>query len=70
MILACRDLKSAYVVREEIIEETYNRNVDVKHLDLSSLDSIADFSSDIIRSKSRINKFRPSNISFLVGLKE
>ena len=51
VILACRDLKSAYKVREEIIEDTYNPNVDVKHLDLSSLDSIAEFAKDVSSSK-------------------
>ena len=51
MILACRNLKQAYEVRDEIITETYNRNIEVKHLDLASLESIAKFARDISTSK-------------------
>ena len=51
MILACKNLKSAYEVRDKIIEETFNPNVAVKHLDLASLQSIADFAKDIVTSE-------------------
>lgn len=55
MILACRDMKSAYAVRDEIIEETYNKNVEVKHLDLASLESIATFARQINTGKPFVN---------------
>lgn len=47
VILACRDLKAAYEVREKIVEETFNTNVVVKHLDLGSIQSITKFAQDI-----------------------
>ncbi|XP_067938955.1 retinol dehydrogenase 13-like [Watersipora subatra] len=55
VILACRDLQSADKVREEIIEESFNPNVAIKHLDLVSLQSIADFAKDINSSERRLD---------------
>ena len=51
MIMACREYKSALRAKDEIVEETYNTNVEVKLLDLSSLDSIANFAKDIHKSE-------------------
>ena len=41
--MACRSLDSANQAREEIIKETGNQNVFVRHLDLASPDSIINF---------------------------
>ncbi|MCK7516867.1 MAG: SDR family NAD(P)-dependent oxidoreductase [Ignavibacteriales bacterium] len=41
--MACRSLDSANQVRDEIVKETGNQNVFVKHLDLASVDSIQKF---------------------------
>ena len=41
--MACRSLDSANQAREEIIKETGNSNVFVRHLDLASPDSIINF---------------------------
>lgn len=49
--MACREFKSGLKAREEIVEETFNRNVEVKLLDLSSLESIANFARDIHHSE-------------------
>ena len=49
--MACREYKSALKAKDEIVEETYNTNVEVKLLDLSSLDSIANFAKDIHKSE-------------------
>ena len=51
VIMACREYKSALKAKDEIVEETYNTNVEVKLLDLSSLDSIANFAKDIHKSE-------------------
>lgn len=58
VILACRDLKSAYSTRDEIVETTYNKNVVVKQLDLSSLQSISDFAKDVIHSQYKYRQSR------------
>jgi len=41
--MACRSLDSANEAREEIVNETKNQNVFVRHLDLASTDSIINF---------------------------
>ena len=41
--MACRSLDSANQAREEIVNETGNQNVFVRHLDLASPDSIINF---------------------------
>ena len=51
VIMACREYKSALKAKDEIVEETYNTNVEVKLLDLGSLDSIANFAKDIHKSE-------------------
>lgn len=51
--MACRSLDSANQAREEIVKETGNQNVFVKHLDLASMDSIQKFAEEF---KQRENK--------------
>lgn len=43
VVMACRNLEKAEPVRRRIAEETGNPNVELLHLDLSSLQSIAGF---------------------------
>ena len=51
VILACRDIVKCNEVRSQIIEETFNRNVDCVKLDLSSIKSIQDFAETINKSE-------------------
>ena len=51
--MACRSLDSANQAREEIVNETRNQNVFVKHLDLASLDSIYKFCSICSKKKNQ-----------------
>ncbi|RZB40746.1 adh short, KR and/or Saccharop dh domain containing protein, partial [Asbolus verrucosus] len=55
IILACRNLETAEKIQEEIIDETKNRNVVVKKLDLSSQKSIREFAADINKTESRLD---------------
>lgn len=53
--MACRSLDSAFQVREEIIHETNNTNVFVKHLDLASVDSIMSFVEQFKKEESKLD---------------
>lgn len=53
--MACRSLDSANQVREEIIKETGNQNVFVKHLDLASVDSIQKFAESFKQEESKLD---------------
>ncbi len=53
--MACRSIDSANQVREEIIEETGNQNVFVKHLDLASMDSIQKFADDFKQNENKLD---------------
>ncbi len=53
--MACRSLDSANQVRDEIIKETGNQNVFVKHLDLASVDSIARFVEQFKKEESKLD---------------
>ena len=53
--MACRSLDSANQVREEIIKETGNQNVFVKHLDLASMDSIQKFADDFKQNENKLD---------------
>lgn len=55
VILACRDLNTAEEARKNIIKQTDNCNVFVKHLDLSSLKSVKRFANDIVQSKEKVH---------------
>lgn len=55
IILACRDLKKAEEARVEIVAETGNENIIVKHLDLASMTSIHAFAKDINSTEPRID---------------
>ena len=51
MILACRHLDKANKTKEEIIKETFNKNVHVKILDLASMKSIREFAENVKTGK-------------------
>lgn len=53
--MACRSLDSANQVRDEIIHETNNQNVFVKHLDLASIDSIQNFAESFKRDENKLD---------------
>lgn len=55
VILACRDLVKAHKAKDEIVEITNNKNVVVRHLDLSSLKSVRQFASEIIATENRLD---------------
>ena len=53
--MACRSLDSANQVRDEIIKETGNPNIFVKHLDLASVDSIQKFAESFKQDENRLD---------------
>jgi retinol dehydrogenase 12 len=53
--MACRSLDSANQVRDEIIKETGNQNVFVKHLDLAFVDSIQNFAESFKQEESKLD---------------
>lgn len=55
VILACRDMTRARLAADEIRQQTGNGNVDVKKLDLASLQSVRDFSKDFQQNEDRLD---------------
>jgi len=53
--MACRSLDSANQVRDEIIKETGNQNIFIKHLDLASVDSIINFAEQFKKEESKLD---------------
>jgi NAD(P)-dependent dehydrogenase (short-subunit alcohol dehydrogenase family) len=53
--MACRSLDSANQAREEIVKETGNQNVIVKHLDLASVDSIKNFANEFRQTENKLD---------------
>ncbi|MDZ7765813.1 MAG: SDR family NAD(P)-dependent oxidoreductase [Melioribacteraceae bacterium] len=53
--MACRNIDSAEIAREEIIEETKNQNIFVRKLDLASVDSIINFSEQFKKEQSKLD---------------
>lgn len=49
--MACRDMKACQTTRKEIIDETFNKNVECMECDLGSLESIRNFVRDLNQSK-------------------
>ena len=53
--MACRSLDSANQVRDEIVQESGNQNVFVKHLDLASVDSIKTLLNQLKKMKHKLD---------------
>ena len=53
--MACRSLDSANQAKEEIVNETKNQNVFVRHLDLASVDSIINFAEQFKKEESKLD---------------
>ncbi len=53
--MACRSMDSANEAREEIVNETKNQNVFVRHLDLASTDSIIKFAEQFKKEESKLD---------------
>jgi len=53
--MACKSLGSANQAKEEIINETGNQNVFVKHLDLASVDSIQEFAESFKQKERKLD---------------
>ena len=53
--MACRSLDSANEAKDEIIKETGNLNVFVKHLDLASVNSILNFTEQFKKEESKLD---------------
>ncbi|XP_041069726.1 retinol dehydrogenase 12 [Carcharodon carcharias] len=55
VIIACRDLSKAEVAAQEIREDTGNKQVVVRELDLANLKSIRQFAENIIKEEKLLN---------------
>lgn len=53
--MACRSLNSANQAKDEIIKDTGNTNVFVRHLDLSSTDSIINFAEQFKKEETKLD---------------
>jgi retinol dehydrogenase-13 len=53
--LACRSLDSANQAKDEIIRETGNTNVFVKHLDLASVESVISFAEQFKKEENKLD---------------
>ncbi|XP_058054836.1 retinol dehydrogenase 14 isoform X2 [Anopheles bellator] len=51
VIMACRNMETAKVARDEIVKETNNQNVVVLKLDLSSQGSVREFAAEVRRTE-------------------
>ena len=47
VIMACRNIESCERAKQEIIQETYNKNIKCVECDLASLESIKNFTDKI-----------------------
>ncbi|XP_062560030.1 retinol dehydrogenase 14 isoform X1 [Armigeres subalbatus] len=55
VIMACRNMETAAQARDEIIAESKNTNVFIKHVDMSSLASVRAFAYEILSSESVVD---------------
>ncbi|KAK5921513.1 hypothetical protein CgunFtcFv8_018871 [Champsocephalus gunnari] len=55
VVMACRDLTRAETAAEEIRQTTGNGNVVIRHLDLSSLYSVRQFSKEFLQTEDRLD---------------
>ena len=50
VIMACRDMGKCEDACKEIVEETFNKNVHCRKLNLASMKSIREFADDMLKS--------------------
>lgn len=55
VIMGCRDITAAEAVLKELVEDTNNRNILVKKLDLGSLTSVRGFANYILATETRLD---------------
>lgn len=55
VILACRNLEKAMKVKSEIVSLTGNTNLEVKHLELESFESVRRCAQDVLRTEERLD---------------
>lgn len=55
IIMACRNLGSANGVKEEIMSAIPNKNIEVQHLDLSSMSSVRKFAKALHKTEEKID---------------
>lgn len=55
VILACRDIRKADGAKDDIVRESGNKDVIVRHLDLASLKSVRKFAADILENEKRLD---------------
>ncbi|KAH9505182.1 Retinol dehydrogenase 13 [Bulinus truncatus] len=55
IIMACKDIDKCEIVRNEIILETANKNIECKKLDLASFDSVRAFCKNINATERRVD---------------
>lgn len=55
VILACRNMKEGEKAKYRIINETENKNILCKHLDLASFETVRQFAKDINATEERLD---------------
>lgn len=58
--MACKDMEKCMETKKEIVNQTFNKNVECMMCDLASLESIKSFTNQIQKSK---NYFLIKNLS-------
>lgn len=48
--MACKDMQKCYAARNDIISQTFNKNIECMECDLASLESIKRFSEELKKS--------------------
>ncbi|XP_021705237.1 retinol dehydrogenase 14 isoform X2 [Aedes aegypti] len=55
VIMACRNMETAAKARDEIVAESNNQNIVIRHVDMSSLASVRNFAKEILSTESVID---------------
>ena len=61
--MACRNMTACEKARSEIVENTFNKNVHCRHLDLASLKSVRDFAAEVKKGRECNDKCQRNKIS-------
>ena len=51
VIMACRNMTACEKARSEIVENTFNKNVHCRHLDLACLKSVREFAAEVKKGR-------------------